>query len=46
VFAALGLIDENVVFLVAGRPPMRGRAAFAKGLRVLLVAIASRPPAT
>jgi uncharacterized protein (TIGR02246 family) len=32
----LGLMDENVVFLVAGRPPMRGRAALAKGLRALL----------
>lgn len=34
--AVLELMSEDVVFLVAGRPPMRGRAAFAEGLRNLL----------
>ena len=32
----LPLMADDVVFLVAGRPPMRGRAAFEKGLRSLL----------
>lgn len=32
----LPLMDEDVVFLVAGKPPMQGRAAFEKGLRTLL----------
>jgi len=32
----LPLMDENVVFLVAEKPPMQGRAAFEKGLRTLL----------
>jgi uncharacterized protein (TIGR02246 family) len=32
----LPLMHEDVVFLVAGKPPMRGRAAFEKGLRTLL----------
>jgi uncharacterized protein (TIGR02246 family) len=32
----LGLMAEDVVFLVAGRPPMRGRSAFESGLRKLL----------
>ena len=32
----LGLMSEDVVFLVAGRPPMRGRSTFEKGLRSLL----------
>jgi uncharacterized protein (TIGR02246 family) len=32
----LGLMAEDVVFLVAGRPPMKGRSAFEKGLRGLL----------
>jgi uncharacterized protein (TIGR02246 family) len=32
----LKLMAEDVVFLVAGHPPMRGRAAFAQGLRTLL----------
>lgn len=32
----LPLMDENVVFLVAGKPPMQGRAAFERGLRTLL----------
>ena len=32
----LPLMDEDVVFLVAGKPPMKGRAAFEKGLRSLL----------
>jgi uncharacterized protein (TIGR02246 family) len=27
----MGLMAEDVVFLVAGRPPIRGRAAFAQG---------------
>jgi len=34
--AVLGLMAEDAVFLVAGRPPMRGRAEFADGLRQLL----------
>src|SRR5437588_6046897 len=32
----LGLIAEDVVFLVSGRPPMRGRGSFESGLRKLL----------
>jgi uncharacterized protein (TIGR02246 family) len=32
----LGLMADDVVFLVAGFPPMRGRAAFERGLRGLL----------
>jgi len=32
----LTLMADDVVFLVAGQPPMRGRAAFASGLRKLL----------
>jgi len=32
----LRLMDEDVVFLVAGHPPMKGRSAFAAGLRGLL----------
>src|SRR5215208_2601471 len=32
----LGLMSKDVVFLVAGQPPMRGRAAFERGLRGLL----------
>lgn len=32
----LGLMDEDVVFLVAGQPPMRGREAFATALRAML----------
>jgi uncharacterized protein (TIGR02246 family) len=32
----LSLMSEDVVFLVAGKPPMRGRAAFEQGLRQLL----------
>jgi uncharacterized protein (TIGR02246 family) len=31
----LRLMSEDVVFLVAGKPPMKGRAAFEKGLRGL-----------
>ena len=38
----LPLMDENVVFLVAGKPPMKGRAAFEKGLRSLLAGHAIR----
>ena len=34
--AVLRLMAEDVVFLVAGQPPMRGRSAFEKGLRGLL----------
>ena len=30
------LMTEDVVFLVAGQPPMKGRAAFERGLRGLL----------
>jgi len=29
----LGLMAEDAVFLVAGKPPMRGHAAFEKGLK-------------
>ena len=29
----LGFMDEDVVFLVAGQPPMRGREAFANSFR-------------
>ncbi len=32
----LGLMAEDVVFLVAGRPPIRGRSSFESGLRGLL----------
>ena len=32
----LGLMDEDIVFLVAGQPPMRGRDSFEHGLRGLL----------
>ena len=32
----LGLMSEDVVFLIAGKAPMRGRAAFERGLRGLL----------
>ena len=32
----LDLMAEDVVFLVAGHPPMKGRATFEKGLRALL----------
>ena len=34
--AVLKLMAEDVVFLVAGQPPMRGRAAFERGLRGFL----------
>jgi uncharacterized protein (TIGR02246 family) len=34
--AVLGLMAEDAVFLVAGQPPMRGRAAFERGLRGVL----------
>ena len=34
--AVLKLITEDVVFLVAGQPPMNGRSTFEKGLRGLL----------
>ena len=32
----LHLIAEDAIFLVAGQPPMRGRATFERGLRGLL----------
>jgi uncharacterized protein (TIGR02246 family) len=32
----LGFMAEDVVFLVAGQPPMRGRGAFERALRDLL----------
>lgn len=32
----LGLMAKDVVFLVAGQPPMRGRESFERGLRGLL----------
>lgn len=34
--AVLKLMAEDVVFLVAGQPPMRGHATFERGLRGLL----------
>ncbi len=34
--AVLRLMVEDVVFLVAGQPPMRGRSTFEQGLRGLL----------
>jgi uncharacterized protein (TIGR02246 family) len=34
--AVLRLMAEDVVFLVAGQPPMRGRSSFEQGLRRLL----------
>ncbi len=34
--AVLGLMVEDVVFLVVGHPPMRGRSTFERGLRGLL----------
>ena len=34
--AVLALMTEDVVFLVAGQPPMRGRSTFENGLRGLL----------
>jgi uncharacterized protein (TIGR02246 family) len=34
--AILPLMAEDVVFLVAGKPPMKGRGEFEKGLRGLL----------
>lgn len=34
--SVLRLMAEDVVFLVAGQPPMKGRSAFEKGLRDLL----------
>ena len=33
----LRLMAADVVFLIAGKPPMRGRSAFEQGLRSLLV---------
>lgn len=32
----LGLMSDDVIFLVAGQPPMKGRGTFEKGLRSLL----------
>ena len=32
----LGLMSEDVVFLIAGKPPMRGREGFERGLGELL----------
>jgi len=34
--SVLRLMAEDVVFLVAGQPPMKGRSTFEKGLRGLL----------
>jgi len=34
--AVLRLMAEDVVFLIAGQPPMKGRSTFEKGLRRLL----------
>jgi uncharacterized protein (TIGR02246 family) len=34
--AVLGLMSEDVVFLVPGHPPVTGRSTFEKGLRSLL----------
>ncbi len=36
--AILPLMAEDVIFLVAGKPPMKGRSEFEKGLRALLTA--------
>jgi len=36
--SVLRLMADDVVFLVAGQPPMRGRRTFEKGLRGLLAA--------
>ena len=36
--SVLPLMADDVVFLVAGQPPMRGRPTFEKGLRGLLAA--------
>ena len=38
VAAVLSLMAEDVVFLVAGQPPMKGRSTFETGLRALLAA--------
>jgi uncharacterized protein (TIGR02246 family) len=32
----LGLMSEDVIFLVCGKPPMKGRTTFEKGLRGIL----------
>ena len=32
----LGLMADDVVFLVPGQPPMKGRSSFERGLRALL----------
>ena len=32
----LGLMADDVVFLVPGQPPMKGRSSFERGLRTLL----------
>ena len=37
VAAVLRLMTEDVIFLVAGHPPMKGRDAFEQGLRGLLI---------
>lgn len=34
--AILSLMSEDAVFLVCGKPPMKGRASFEQGLRSLL----------
>ncbi len=34
--SVLKLMTEDVIFLVAGQPPMKGRSSFEKGLRGLL----------
>ena len=34
--SVLGLMADDVVFLVAGKPPMKGKDAFEKGLRTVL----------
>ena len=33
----LGLMADDVIFLVPGQPPMRGRSSFERGLRALLI---------
>jgi uncharacterized protein (TIGR02246 family) len=37
----LGLMTDDVVFLVPGQPPMKGRNSFEQGLRALVTGIAS-----
>ena len=40
--AVLRLMTDDAVFLGAGRPPMRGKAAFAEGMRAWMGAVSMR----